>query len=495
MLTTLTVIILAAILIITSMVVFPKASASTAPQQQLIPSLVENNNNYYQNAMDGFRVQVPEGWVMDDIDNTGLAALALGEQLGIELLAIMCPQDQALPAVGGTYRCPIESNLLTTSVNLFRYSNLHDRREFAPVIEQNKNITISDLFAFHIQFTPEGQQDVTDIQIQKTGPKYNNMTTVNVIDPTTNQTVGTAPIMVAEFSYGPPEELASSYLPSIRDLVLLALSNDTNTGFVVDPILQGNETLSTLPPPVQQILDSFELVTLPSTLTVATAPSPPPLTTFQSNEYGFRVGVPNGWVVEDIDSTELWVQQLLSQNGVEPLAVMCPQDEALPVIGGSYTCPFPLLPSPTSVGFQLYRFVDLQARPELAVLADQNKTITTSDLLALFIDYQRKVPDPNMLLNFGIVNNTDIEVNVIDPKTNQTVGTIPAKYVEWTHTYGSGIENYKEFALLVLSNDTNTGYVVRPQMVQESSRETPPFVRQVLDSFELVATTNNNSVG
>ncbi|MDQ3837000.1 MAG: hypothetical protein M3270_08710, partial [Thermoproteota archaeon] len=75
-------------------------------------------------------------------------------------------------------------------------------------------------------------------------------------------------------------ELAS-YLSSKRDLILLALSNNTNTGFVVDPILQQeNETLSTLPPPVQQILDSFELVIPP--------------TTFQSNEDRFRVQVPNG---------------------------------------------------------------------------------------------------------------------------------------------------------------------------------------------------------
>lgn len=127
-----------------------RAQQEQQPQQQLIPSLVENNNNYYQNAMDGFRVQIPEGWVMDDIDNTGLAALALGEQLGFELLAVLCPQDQALPAIGGAYRCPIESNLLTTSVYLFRYSNLQDRRDFAPIIAQNKTITISDLFAFHI---------------------------------------------------------------------------------------------------------------------------------------------------------------------------------------------------------------------------------------------------------------------------------------------------------------------------------------------------------
>ena len=272
-------IMLAAILIVMSMAAFPTTSASTIPQQQLIPSQVEYSNNYYQNAMDGFRVQIPKGWVIYDLDNAGVAALGLAEQLGYELLAVLCPQDQALPAVGGGYRCPIESNPLTTFVSIFRYSNLYDRREFAPVIEQNKTINISDLFAFHIQRTEEG--GVTNIQIQKTGLKNNNMTTINVVDPTTNQTVETAPIMVAEFSYGPPELASSAYLSSKRDLVLLALSNDTNTGFVVDPILQQeNETLSTLPLPEQQILDSFALVI--------------PSATFQSNEGGFRVQVPNG---------------------------------------------------------------------------------------------------------------------------------------------------------------------------------------------------------
>jgi len=50
---------------------------------------------------------------------------------------------------------------------------------------------------------------------------------------------------------------------------------------------------------------------------------------------------------------------------------------------------------------------------------------------------------------------------------------------------GSG--SSKEFLLLALSNDTNnTGYVVYPLGVVESSREAPPFVRQVFDSFELI---------
>ncbi|MDQ3837602.1 MAG: hypothetical protein M3270_11835, partial [Thermoproteota archaeon] len=75
-------VILAAILIVMSMAALPTVSASTIPQQQLIPSVVEYSNNYYQNAMDGFRVQIPKGWVIYDLDNTGVAALGLAEQLG-----------------------------------------------------------------------------------------------------------------------------------------------------------------------------------------------------------------------------------------------------------------------------------------------------------------------------------------------------------------------------------------------------------------------------
>jgi len=47
--------------------------------------------------------------------------------------------------------------------------------------------------------------------------------------------------------------------------------------------------------------------------------------------------------------------------------------------------------------------------------------------------------------------------------------------------------------LLALSNDTNTGYVVQPIIAEgvESSREAPLFVREVLDSFELVTPTTS----
>jgi plastocyanin len=209
-----------------------------------------------------------------------------------------------------------------------------------------------------------------------------------------------------------------------------------------------------------------------------------PTTTFQSITDGFRVQVPNGWVVQDINSTESWVQQNIAQYGVEQLAYMCPQNQALPAVGGLYSCP-----SDTQTQVVFSRFVDLQSRPEIAALARENRSITTSDLLALYLDYYRSFSDPQFFEGFEIVNDTDIALNVVDPQTNQTTGTVPGKYVEWLHTDAFG--GIREFVLLALSSDANTGYFLDPIISEglDEDAEAPPFVRQVLGSFELLTTT------
>jgi hypothetical protein len=84
-------------------------------------------------------------------------------------------------------------------------------------------------------------------------------------------------------------------------------------------------------------------------------------------------------------------------------------------------------------------------------------------------------------------NNQDVEVNITNPQTNQTIGTAPAKFVEFTYNEAYGIETYKQSALLVLANDTNTGYILRPILSLQSNQELPDFSRQMLDSFELMA--------
>jgi hypothetical protein len=216
-------------------------------------------------------------------------------------------------------------------------------------------------------------------------------------------------------------------------------------------------------------------------------------TTFQSIPDGFRTQVPNGGVVEDIDSGDPTQQQYTSQYGVEILAYMCPQDQALHVIGGLYSCP---IQSPTAVGIVFSRFVDLQTIPEIAALARENRSISTSDLLAVYLDYQRKI-NPQVFESFEMVNDTDIALNVVDPETNQTTGTVPGKYVEWLHGGPSGSsEGVREFALLALSVDGDSAYFVDPIIVEglESDVEVPTFVGQVLGSFELLTPSSRPTV-
>lgn len=211
-------------------------------------------------------------------------------------------------------------------------------------------------------------------------------------------------------------------------------------------------------------------------------------TTFQSISDGFRVQVPNGWVVQDLNSTESWVQQNIAQYDVEILAYMCPQNQALPSIGGLYSCP-----SDTQTQVVFSRFVDLQSKPEIAALARENRSITTSDLLALYLDYYRSFSDPQFFEGFEIVNDTDIVLNVVDPQTNQTTGTVPGKYVEWLHSDAFG--GIREFVLLALSNDGNSAYFLDPIISEglDEDAEVPPFVGQVLGSFELLTPTTTPS--
>lgn len=229
----------------------------------------------------------------------------------------------------------------------------------------------------------------------------------------------------------------------------------------------------------------------PSQEGAAPPASLPPTTIFQSEVDGIRVGVPDGWVVDDrFNGTDPLSEQVVREQGGKYLAAMCPQDQALPSAGGSHSCQLQSS-SGTAVGVVFYSFPNLQTRPEFAALASENESVTTSDLLGLYFDLDRELREVGAVVftpSIEIVTNTDIAVNVTDSQTNQTIEIVPAKYVEFIETYPDG-RSYNRFVLLVLSNDTTTGYAVRP-VIQEgldSSREAPSFVRQVFDSFELMA--------
>jgi hypothetical protein len=210
-----------------------------------------------------------------------------------------------------------------------------------------------------------------------------------------------------------------------------------------------------------------------------------PTTIFQSTVDGIRLGVPDGWVVEDLNNTDSSSQQSEQNYGAGSLVELCPQILATPQIGGTYLCP------DTQEGLDsvsVWRFADLKSRPEFAGLVQRNQSITTTDLVAFYFLFLEQKAN---FTNIRLLQNIDTTVNVIDPQTNETIATAPAKYIETTYLDSNGIPNEGDIALLVLSNDGNTGYVLLPlASLLITAGELPPEHQLVFDSFQLVAANN-----
>jgi hypothetical protein len=208
----------------------------------------------------------------------------------------------------------------------------------------------------------------------------------------------------------------------------------------------------------------------------------PPTTIFQSTVDGIRMGVPDGWVVEDLNNTDSSLQQSEQSYGAVSLVELCPQILATPQIGGTYLCP-DAQEGLDSVS--VWRFADLKSRPEFAGLVQRNQSITTTDLVAFYFLFLEQKAN---FTNIRLLQNIDTTVNVIDPQTNETIVTAPAKYIETTYLDSNGIPNEGDIALLVLSNDGNTGYVLLPLASQlTAAGELSPEHKLVFDSFQLVA--------
>jgi hypothetical protein len=206
-----------------------------------------------------------------------------------------------------------------------------------------------------------------------------------------------------------------------------------------------------------------------------------PLTILTSTTDGFHVQVPDGWVVEDIDNTNITAQTGEQQTGYTFLARICPQDNALPFIGGVgiYQCE-----EGSNATVHIMRFSDLYESPEFASL--RNRYINTSDLLSYYIQFWQRNAG---ISNIEIWNNTDTIVNVRNAETNQVVAAVPAKLIEYTYIYspdGNTRTQYREFTLLVLNGAT--GYTVYYEGLASSlpSGRPPSQVQQIFNSFGLL---------
>jgi hypothetical protein len=205
----------------------------------------------FQSIEDGFKLRVPTGWAVKDIDNTIPAAELAETALQYTFLAIICGDHR--PGLGGTNECNITPDLVT----IMRIGELDQRPEIQNLIlSQNKTLSLQDLTVLYSDIL-QASFSYQNMKAVTTTPTQVNVVSNN----SSNTTASSVPGLIVEWSY--VVELPDRF-PRVeaqgKMFSLLVLSPDKNTGYVLYTAGNTPAAIPTIPQPVQQIFDSFELV-------------------------------------------------------------------------------------------------------------------------------------------------------------------------------------------------------------------------------------------
>src|SRR5829696_6386364 len=248
----------------------------------------------FQSTNDSFSIQVPDGWIIQDANNTGSALLEETTR-GYGILAQLCPQEEqqqqqgaALPDASGGSTNNSSSGISTSNscqgseevIHIIRYPNLDTRIQAASNVSttttnSNTNMTTDDIQSYHLQKLQE--VGYRSMQIVNTTD-----ITLNLTNPQTNETIATVPARLVEMAYSTnftPDETRTGYFISTATNAT-APNLGTTKGYAV--FYEGNSTTNTaaaeittataasgslaptpLPPVVGQVFDSFELIAAP----------------------------------------------------------------------------------------------------------------------------------------------------------------------------------------------------------------------------------------
>ena len=204
-------------------------------------ALAQTADRTFESEEDGFRLQVPQGWVIEDHDNTSFES-------GSENIAMLCLENEALPGLGGEYNCQAAD--VSDRIIIDRWSDLQSMPEFQNESDDGSNSsniipTSNDLVALWIQVI---QNDTSDIRIENT-TDVNEFTKIVNMTYTYHDNAGTF-LPFDDFSYGAKSSL------------MFVLSQDRNTGYAIANILSlENQTQRHHSPAVQEVFNSFELLT------------------------------------------------------------------------------------------------------------------------------------------------------------------------------------------------------------------------------------------
>src|ERR687898_2084717 len=248
------------------------------------PGEIENRKTTattFQSTNDGFRVQVPQGWIIQDLNNTD-SALSEEETQGYEMLAQLCSEEEQQQQGGGAVLSTNASGGSTNStsnscqdaqgevIHIIRYPNVETTIQEANNLTTNNNMTTNNLTTYHLQKLEE--VGYTNIQTVNSTEM-----TVNLTIPQTNQTVAAMPAKLVEMTYNTasaPDETRRGYflltataatLPDLGTPKGYSILYEGSSTSAAEIATTGSSSLppTPLPPVVEQIFGSFELIAAP----------------------------------------------------------------------------------------------------------------------------------------------------------------------------------------------------------------------------------------
>src|SRR5215210_4325106 len=277
---------LAATAIAISFILFASTVTITNAQQQeqltSEPSAMELRT-IAENSKDSFRVQVPQGWTIHDVNNTGSALIE--EVLdGVGILAQLCPGEEqqlaAFPNDGGNASISGNNSNNNSScrgaqeevIHIVRYPNMGSRLGFASDdVIGNDDVTPDFILGYQMQKLQEvGYRDIRIVDSTDTTVNVDINTGLN-----NNTIAATVPAKLVEMTYSTnlaPDQIRKGYfISTATNATPRNLGNITGYGIFYEgnsnnTAEDGEETMLPsgggliLPIPVMEVLDSFELI-------------------------------------------------------------------------------------------------------------------------------------------------------------------------------------------------------------------------------------------
>ena len=229
----------------------------------------------FQSANDSFSIEVPQGWIIHDVDNTGSSSLSEETLQGYRILAQLCPeveQEAQLPNASGMAEIVSCEGSEGYVIHILRYHELDTKLRTANNVttttSTNDSIMTSDnILSYHLQKLQE--VGYRDIRIENSADM-----TVNLTNPQTNQTIATVPAKFVEMTYSTaiaPNEAKSGYListatnataPNLGMTKGYSIFYEGSSVSAAEPTI-GFGSLRQIPPAVKQVFDSFQLIAAP----------------------------------------------------------------------------------------------------------------------------------------------------------------------------------------------------------------------------------------